>query len=88
MADTAVIVSAVLCIAWQENIYSDATSRFRNYLHNPSPRIVAPGWRGEVGNYRVGTGGGARAGDVGTITLLNDPVTASYSPASGRLPQG
>ena len=31
---------------------------------------------------------GARADDVGTITLLNDPVTASYSPASGRLPQG
>ena len=47
-------------------------------LH-PAPelaRIIPPqelshlGWRGEVGNYRVGTGGGARAGDVGTITLL------------------
>jgi hypothetical protein len=32
------------------NDYSDATSRFRNYLHNFSPRIVAPGWSGEVGN--------------------------------------
>jgi hypothetical protein len=48
MADTAVIFQQ--CYAWQENNYSDATSRFRNYLHNPSPRIVAPGWRGEVGN--------------------------------------
>ena len=37
-----------------------------------------------MGNCCGGTGGGARAGDVGTITLLNDPVTASYSPASGR----
>jgi hypothetical protein len=47
-------------------------------LH-PAPelaRIIPPQelshlvWRGEVGNYRVGSGGGARAGDVGTITLL------------------
>ena len=46
-------------------------------LH-PAPelaRIIPPQelshlvWRGEVGNYRVGSGGGAR-GDVGTITLL------------------
>ena len=39
-------------------------------------RIIPPqelshlGWRGEGGNYRVGTAGGARAGEVGTITLL------------------
>jgi hypothetical protein len=39
-------------------------------LANPSPRIVAPRLGGEVVNYRVGSGGGARAGDVGTITLL------------------
>src|SRR6478735_9253522 len=57
MADTA--SSFQQCYAWQENNYSDATSRFRNYLHNPSPRIVAPGWRGGVGNCCGGTGGGA-----------------------------
>ena len=64
-------------------------------LH-PAPelaRIIPPQelsllvWRREVGNYRVGSGGGARAGDVGTAEAMT-AVTASYSPASGRLPQG
>ena len=44
------------------NNYSDATSRFRNYLHNPSPRIVAPGRRGKVGNCCGGTGSGGAGG--------------------------
>ena len=49
------------CYAWQENNYSDTTSRFRNNSHNSSPRIFAPGLEGRNGQLsrrhrRRGTG--------------------------------
>jgi hypothetical protein len=50
----------------------------RIYLHNPSPRIVAPGWRGGVGNCCGGTGGGARSPSHGKCSKRFCGSSRSY----------
>jgi hypothetical protein len=78
MADMAVIVSAVPCMTEDFQTLNPAPG---TSSRNPSPRIVVPGLerRGEQLSRRLRRG--ARAGDVGTITLL-------YLPAMARLVAG